>query len=405
MHSKKKKGGTPTKLTDIPEDLTIKFASKTTLASLKLFNMTSKTYRTQLRSYLTTNEHPNQFHIINENAGDMMNLFSITLNNILNSCMTADFFDKFIHSFSIAKPNEQCKYIYENVFDYTQSARSTLSLFIGREEISKDFLKKLKFTTSIFTQPKQMNYVVDYRIFQYLLFLTDANMKGRAKLIMKISLIKQFILFLQTIYVSKLVKHYPYLNEYVFENAFKQVLENANIHIETYLFDKRFRKNDYFMIENLDIFFFYFYSVIATFKILDNRLFASLSDTNKVSIKQGMIYDMIYYIKSIYVTRTFNYRQRYTILYFFNLCTLVEKDKHLKFLISLVLFKYINHLFERNIVSLDELLSDDIGYIIDAISKTIKPHIDMLPTLEFAEYPEVKHEILLVLAKHLQANI
>lgn len=419
IKTKQCKGGTRsalTQLSDIPEDLTIKMASKTDLESLRLLNMTNKSYRTQLKPLFTTNMHPNQFHKIDKNAGDIMDLYSITLHNIINSSININFFDKFIHAFTITKSVEQCTYIYNDLFDFTDSSKTKLSLVFPREEITKSFLSEIKINTSIFKGLKPTYFYIDYRIFQFLLFMTDQNMKGRSRIIMKISLIKHLMIFMGQIFVDKILKHYVYISRYIMDDikqlneAFKNILEDANTLIESYLFDKRFMRDDYSVIENLDIFFFYIYSVIISAIIFDNDLFAHLSDKQKYSIKIGMIYDMIHYIKSMYASKTIGYRQQYTILFFFNVYNFIEKDKYLNLFIRLILFKYINHLFENKIITSDILHTNDISFAINIISESIPEYFDELSTLDFVKVGlpnqkqidiEINKNILSILAKNL----
>jgi hypothetical protein len=419
IKTKKRKGGTRsthTQLSDIPEDLTIKMASKTTLQSLRLLNMTHKTYRTQLKPLLTTNMYPNQFHIIDEDASDIMDLYSITLNHIINSSINIDFFDKFIYTFTITKPIEQCTYIYNNLFNFTEFSKTKLSLLMPREEITNSFLSEIKINKSIFKGVKPTYFHIDYRIFQFLLFMTGQNMKGRSSIIMKISLIKHLMIFMGQIFVDKILKHYAYISDYIIDDkkqlneSFKKILDDANIVIESYIFDKRFMRDDYCVIENLDIFFFYLYSVIVSAIIFENDLFVNLSAKQKYSIKIGMIYDMIYYIKSIYSNKIFGYRQQYTILFLFNIYNFIEKDKYFNLFIRLILFKYINHLFENKIITLDILHSDDISFAINIISESIPKYLDELSTLDFVKVGlpnqkqidiEINKNILSILAKNL----
>jgi hypothetical protein len=402
-------GSPQMKITDLPEDLTIKLASRTKLESLKLWNMTNKSYRTQLTPFLTTHLHKNQFHSIHENASDIMKLYSINLNHIIYSSIHTEFFDKFIHAFTITKQHDQFNYICENLFDYTDQAKIALSRFIPTEEISKSFLNQLTFNTTIFGKLRHVHTYIDYRIFQFLLFMADYNMKGRAKIIMKISIIKQLMLFLQQLYVDKLTKHYPYLSQYK-----SLPLNDVNVLLESYLLNKRFMKKGYIVIENLDIFFFYFYSVIASATIFDNDQFDNLTESQKYSIKKGMIYDMLYYIKSMYNIGQFTKSQQYTILCLFNMYNFIEKDIYLKFFIMLILSKYINYLFANHIVTLEQLKSHNIGFMIDSLSESIQAYVHELSTFEFEKIglvnrteinTEIRDEILLVLAKHLKVNV
>jgi hypothetical protein len=405
---------THTQLTDIPEDLTIKVASKTDLESLRLFNMTNKSYRTQIKPFLTTNMYTNQFHIIDKNAGKIMDFYSITLNNIMNSSINIQFFDKFIHAFTIKNANEQSTYLYDVLFNYTDYSKTKLSLFVPQEGITKHFLSELKISTSIFKNLKPAYFNIDCRILQFLLSITDHNMKGHAKIIMKISLIKQLMIIMKNLYVNKLLKHYAYTSKYTQDERFDKIMEDVNFLIESYFFNEKFMRNDYVGAENFDIFFFYLYTVIVSAIIFNNDLFIDLSAKQKYSIKLGMIYDMIYYIKSIYKTKTFNHRQQYTILFLFNLYNFIEKDKYLNLFIRLILFQYINYLFENNIVTLDILYSDNILFIIDIISESLPLYLNELSTLEFDKIGlpnqqqiniEIKKNILLPLAKNLEVSL
>jgi hypothetical protein len=285
-----------------------------------------------------------------------------------------------------------------------------------REEITNSFLSEIKINKSIFKGVKPTYFHIDYRIFQFLLFMTGQNMKGRSSIIMKISLIKHLMIFMGQIFVYKILKHYAYISDYIIDDkkqlneSFKKILDDANIVIESYIFDKRFMRDDYCVIENLDIFFFYLYSVIVSAIIFENDLFVNLSAKQKYSIKIGMIYDMIYYIKSIYSNKIFGYRQQYTILFLFNIYNFIEKDKYFNLFIRLILFKYINHLFENKIITLDILHSDDISFAINIISESIPKYLDELSTLDFVKVGlpnqkqidiEINKNILSILAKNL----
>jgi hypothetical protein len=400
--SRKKKAGTPT-LSNIPEDITLKYASKIDFQRLKILNMTNTSYRSQLNQYLTTNKYANQFSIIDKDAGIFMDRYGVTLKDILLSSIKTSFFDNFINTFLIKDENLQVEYICNTLFDYTDDAKTELNKFDKDTEITKEFLKLLQPISVIFKKTK--NYSIDYRIFQFLLLFTDVNMKGKVKTIMKILLIKQLILFLQSIYLDKLLHHYEYLKEYPV-SSINTVLLDLNVHIESYLLHSRFKKSGYIIIENSDIFFFYFYSIIVTSLMFHNKTFDNLPDVRKFSIKKGMIYDMLYYIKSMY-----SHINKYTILYLFNLCTFVEKDKYLKIFISLILFSYINHLFEKNLVTAKQLYAEDISFIIERISTTIVEYIEILPTLEYEKIGlknkqevdiEIKKDILLKLMQNLE---
>ncbi len=385
-------GGSPQiKITDLPEDLTIKFASKTTLQSLKLLNITSKSYRTQLKPLLTTHEHKNQFHMIDENAGNIMKQYSVTLKDILNSSIHIDFFDRFIYAFTITRPNDQCKYIYETLFDYTDDAKPIISMLLTSDDISKSSLKQLKFKNTIFGAIKTRNYFIDYRIFQFLSYFADNYMKDTAKLIMKISLIKQLMIFLGRIYLDKIIQHYPFLAADMHEN----ILEDINVLLESYIFHKKLNTN----IQHFGIFFFYVYSVIATAIIFDYTVFDHLSDSQKYSIKKGMIYDMIYYIKPMYGDMT----QHFTILCLFNIYYEIEKDKYLKFFIFLILCKYIIN---------SKVKIEDIEILVSTLSKSIKTYMETLDTFELQKIGlstkkeidvEIKKDILEILGKRLES--
>jgi hypothetical protein len=405
--SKKKKAGTPT-LSGIPDDITLKYVSKVDFRSLKLLNMTNKSYRSQLKPYLTTNKYPSQFSAVHKDAGILMDNYGITLKDILLSSIETRFFDNYIKTFFINDENERIQYICNILFDYNDDVKTELNKFETDTEITKDFLKLLQPNSLIFK--KINNYSIDYRIFQFLLLFTDINMKGRSKTLMKILLTKQLIIFLQSIYLDKLLHHYEYLKEYPV-SSINTVLLDLNVHIESYLFHSRFKKAGYIIIENSDIFFFYFYSVIVTSLIFHNTIFDNLPVARKYSIKKGMIYDMLYYIKSMYTVKNYNYRNEYTILYLFNLYTFVEKDTYLKIFISLILFSYLNHLFEKKIVTARQLYSSDTSFIIERIHTTILEYIEILPTLEFDKIGlknkkevdiEIKKDILLKLMQNLE---
>jgi hypothetical protein len=405
--SKKKKAGTPT-LSGIPDDITLKYVSKVDFRSLKLLNMSNKSYRSQLKPYLTTNKYPSQFSAVHKDAGVLMDNYGITLKDILLSSIETSFFDNYIKTFFINDENEQIEYICNILFDYNDEVKTELNKFETDTEITKDFLKLLQPNSLIFK--KINNYSIDYRIFQFLLLFTDINMKGRSKTLMKILLIKQLIIFLQSIYLDKLLHHYEYLKEYPV-SSINTVLLDLNVHIESYLLHTRFKKAGYIIIENSDIFFFYFYSVIVTSLMFHNTIFDNLPVARKYSIKKGMIYDMLYYIKSMYTVKNYNHRNEYTILYLFNLYTFVEKDTYLKIFISLILFSYLNHLFEKKIVTARQLYSSDISFIIERIHTTILEYIEILPTLEFDKIGlknkqevdvEIKKDILLNLMQNLE---
>jgi hypothetical protein len=332
----------------------------------------------------------------------------------MNSSINIQFFDKFIHAFTIKNANEQSTYLYDVLFNYTDYSKTKLSLFVPQEGITKHFLSELKISTSIFKNLKPAYFNIDCRILQFLLSITDHNMKGHAKIIMKISLIKQLMIIMKNLYVNKLLKHYAYTSKYTQDERFDKIMEDVNFLIESYFFNEKFMRNDYVGAENFDIFFFYLYTVIVSAIIFNNDLFIDLSAKQKYSIKLGMIYDMIYYIKSIYKTKTFNHRQQYTILFLFNLYNFIEKDKYLNLFIRLILFQYINYLFENNIVTLDILYSDNILFIIDIISESLPLYLNELSTLEFDKIGlpnqqqiniEIKKNILLPLAKNLEVSL
>lgn len=377
------KGGTvgsksQTKFSDLPEDILTHIPF-----DIKSMNSMSKINKSLNKSL--KNSHENPFSLNIPGSSDIMQLYGLKMQDIINSSFTIDFLDDFIYTFNMLSESSQENHLYK-MFHHTRRTKNLLQQST-EEEIYISVKSRICTSCNIFKINEKTDANRDFRIFQFLLHLSYIHLQGKVYKIMTISLLYQMLKCFEEIYKTHL--HSVIGRDFDNDSGY---IENNNLILD-YLCNYM-QDDNIALVHLLDINFYNIYSVFVT-----TGWWPGLFTTDEYHKVYKYLLLKMTDLKSIHKKTEL---QTITLLFIMNFW----KDRHDNdnLYIFILLFQYLNHLIENNLTSSNIFKHKNyITICITKIRETLEiiENDDNRPIEEQRYIEDAKNLAKHVLPKHL----
>jgi hypothetical protein len=372
------KGGTidsksTTKFSDLPEDLLTYIPF-----DIKSMNSMSKINKTLYKSVKNSNENPFSLNIPGSN--NIMQQYDLKMKDIINGSFTTEFLDDFIYTFNMLSESLQENHLYK-MFHHTRKTKKILQQST-EQEIYIAVESRICTSCNIFKINEKTDANRDFRIIQFLLYLSNIHLKGKVKKIMTVSLLYQMLKCFEEIYK----KHLHSVIGRNFDND-SGYIENNNLLLDylcNYIQDDNIAP-----VHLLDINFYNIYSVFVTAGWWSE---AFTADEYRKIYKYLLL--KMTSLKSLHKNADLQMKTLLFIMDFW-----INRHDNDNLYIFILLFQYINNLIENNLTSSD--IFKHKNYINTCITKIQ----ESLATIEFDDNRPVEEQTYIKEAKDLVKKV
>jgi hypothetical protein len=196
-----------------------------------------------------------------------MKYFNITNKDILLCSLSTKFIDGIIRLLN-KSGNDQIKTM-RKIFQYTRRTRNHI-----RSNIIDDLIHNLKIHNKIYTITLSTDIDMDYKVFMFLVYITDVYVKGRTRSILRMTLMVQLVTYFEEIYTMEMS-----MGTGIRHDEAKQKIGN---YFKSYLYHSP--------IYEKNINMYHYYSILLTSAISESN---DMQEQEQHMFKRSDIYDHI----------------------------------------------------------------------------------------------------------------